>query len=610
VLTPDERALIVDQAIVLLESFYAHLPLKRAMHAIDPLQRLRLLRHRLAQFTSELSFHAEMTDIFTSLRDLHTNYLLPTPFRGMAAALPFRVEACFGGGVRKFLVAGVQIGFTHPTFIPGVEVRYWNGTPIERAVEIAAARHAGSNADARLARGVAGLTARALSISPPPDEEWVIVGYRTSDGRDLDFRADWIVTGLPEEGTINPEALVHEATALGLDLETDAIRQIHKLLYAPQVVAASAKLAAADDALALVQGTDSVMPGVLQAKVANTSHGDFGYIRIFTFNVNDAETFVAEFVRLAALLPQNGLIIDVRDNGGGLIYAGEQLLQVLTPRQIEPERLQFINTALNLRLCQLHETDFFKLGPWIQSIESSIETGATFSASFPMTSPDACNAIGQRYFGPVVLVTSARSYSTTDFFAAGFQDHGIGPVLGVDNHTGAGGANVWQHDLLRKLFERPDAPGTPLPDSPFKDLPRDAGMRVAIRRSLRVGPRAGTEVEDLGVTPDELHQMTSDDLLYGNRDLIEHAASLLARRPVYALAAKAAASPTGGLALDVTIKGITQLDVFVNGQPRYWQNVADGTVHIDVGVPAKSASLVDVRGFANAELVAARRIKL
>src|SRR3981081_552658 len=95
-LTPEERALIVEQAIVMLEGCYAHLPLKRAMHAVDPLQRLRLLRHRLAQFATESSFHAEMTDIFTSLRDLHTNYLLPAPFNGVAAPLPHDAEAHWG----------------------------------------------------------------------------------------------------------------------------------------------------------------------------------------------------------------------------------------------------------------------------------------------------------------------------------------------------------------------------------------------------------------------------------------------------------------------------------------------------------------------------------
>ena len=39
---------IVDTFVELIEGLYAHLPLKRAMYAIDPLQRLRLLRQRVA----------------------------------------------------------------------------------------------------------------------------------------------------------------------------------------------------------------------------------------------------------------------------------------------------------------------------------------------------------------------------------------------------------------------------------------------------------------------------------------------------------------------------------------------------------------------------------
>jgi hypothetical protein len=74
-----------------------HLPLKVAMHAVNPVQRLRLLRDRLARQTAETAdpewiFHAEMSEIFHSVRDLHTNYLLPEPFSGKIAYLPFLVE--------------------------------------------------------------------------------------------------------------------------------------------------------------------------------------------------------------------------------------------------------------------------------------------------------------------------------------------------------------------------------------------------------------------------------------------------------------------------------------------------------------------------------------
>src|SRR5262245_1387728 len=78
-LTPAERTQLVDQAEIMLEMLYVHLPLKRSMHAIDPLQRLKLLRFRLESM-SERQFHDEMIDIFVKLRDLHTNYILPSVY--------------------------------------------------------------------------------------------------------------------------------------------------------------------------------------------------------------------------------------------------------------------------------------------------------------------------------------------------------------------------------------------------------------------------------------------------------------------------------------------------------------------------------------------------
>ena len=86
-LKPRQRALIVDQAIMFLESFYAHLPLKSAMYAVDPVRRLRLLRHRLPHIGAkpsievDLSFHAEMTEIFaTCIPDTFSRY----PFKARA----------------------------------------------------------------------------------------------------------------------------------------------------------------------------------------------------------------------------------------------------------------------------------------------------------------------------------------------------------------------------------------------------------------------------------------------------------------------------------------------------------------------------------------------
>src|SRR2546425_4988246 len=79
------RLRIVDQALLLLEMNYVHLPLKRAMHAIDPIRQLTLLKFRLeemkeAEMENGMQFHKRLLEIFASLRDLHTHYELPEPF--------------------------------------------------------------------------------------------------------------------------------------------------------------------------------------------------------------------------------------------------------------------------------------------------------------------------------------------------------------------------------------------------------------------------------------------------------------------------------------------------------------------------------------------------
>ena len=94
-----DRLRIVDQALLLLEMNYVHLPLKQAMHAINPIQRLKLLKFRLetkgSEMESGMQFHKRLLEIFASLRDLHTLYLLPTPFRDHIAFLPFLIEQYF-----------------------------------------------------------------------------------------------------------------------------------------------------------------------------------------------------------------------------------------------------------------------------------------------------------------------------------------------------------------------------------------------------------------------------------------------------------------------------------------------------------------------------------
>ena len=577
-----DRALLVDQARVLLEDLYVHLPLKRAMHAVDPIQRLKLLRHRRGRL-SERGFHDELIRIFTGLRDLHTNYVLPRPYATRTAFLPFLIEEYFEGGSRRYLVSKTFAGFQHADFKPGVDVRYWNGVPIERAVALNADRQAGSNEDARVARGLEAMTIRPMAMSAPPDEEWVIVGY-TDGQEERSLQIEWrVFEPDPAPEGVDPDSVEHPAArSLGIDARTEAVRRAKKTLFAPRAMAtendllaarAEAGAAEAPTLAGLNLAEESTMPDVFSFGTVETSSGTFGHVRIWTFNVDDADAFVQEFVRIASLLPPAGLILDVRGNGGGLITAGERLLQVLTPRPIEPERLQFINTPLTLRLAESQEF----LADWRDSIAQAVETGATYSAGFPIDPVEEYNRLGQRYHGPVVLVTDALCYSTTDIFAAGFQDHAIGPIVGTSGNTGAGGANVWTHSLLRQLL-----PGT---RSPFAELPSGASFRVSIRRTTRVGERSGVPVEDLGIVPDEVHRMTRNDLLDGNIDLHERAGAILAARPAYTLAA----APQPGGDVTATTSGLSRLDIYLDGRPVQTLDVTDGETTVELTAGAAQA---------------------
>jgi C-terminal processing protease CtpA/Prc len=603
-LSDDDRRTIIDQAQVMIEQVYVHLGLKHAMHAVDPVQRLKLLRQRLASY-SERAFHDEMISIYTHLRDLHTNYILPNPYRTRVAALPFRIEEYFDAGVRRYVVTEVSPTVKDLKFKRGVIPTHWNGVPIDRAVEINAEREAGSNLAARHAQGLESLTNRWMGMSLPPDEEWVIIRYMDgTTAREARFEWQVFPPGAPAGGVDPMGASGAIARRLGVDAKAEIQRRARKLLFAPEAVAAERKMASStlgkagrSAAVAAAAPGTSVLPDVFPAfGDVTTPNGTFGYIRLATFSVDD-EAFLQEFIRIVGQLSKNGLILDVRGNGGGNIWAGERLLQLLTPGGIEPEQFSVVSTPLLLQLCK-QSAD---LNQWGDSVAGSTEIGTAYSQGFSLTPVDAANSTGQIYQGPVVLIIDAKCYSTTDIFSAGFQDHGVGTVLGTSDRTGAGGANVWTHDDLRQTL-----PGA---DSPFRPLPGGTSFRVAIRRAMRVGPRAGVLLEDLGVTPDEPHQMTQNDVLNGNVDLINHAAKLLAGKTIasLALSLRPAAATAKTRTVTVTSANVDRVDLSIDGRPRRILDVKDGATNVDLAVPGAKFE-VEAQGYRKDVLVAAARV--
>jgi C-terminal processing protease CtpA/Prc len=515
-LDTSERLSIIDTFRLVLEGAYCHLPQKRAAYAFDPVQALQLLALRAPEL-SDAEFHLQLSSIITSLRDAHTRYSGPRSMQNSVAVLPFLVEQFGPYNWPTFIVSKVNKSrlIKDAQFKPGVVLEHWSGIPIARAVDLYADRETGGRPDARRARALESLTFRDLEYGPPPDESWVDVGYRTAGGARREIRVPWRVVH-PFAGPNAHRSGSRAARYIGANPSAEWIRRAKKLLFSGTLWKAEATgqpVASKKGAIA------TTMQDVLAARVVRVRGiGNVGYLRIWSFDVGDDDAFLDEVARLLVELPPEHLIIDLRGNPGGLIWAAELILQLLTPRRIVPTRFSLLATEFTRAMAR-SPFNRLELEAWSPSLEVALRTGDAYSQPLPLTDPEWFNAIEQKFFGRAVCVVDPNTYSSGDLFAAGFFDNGIGPVVCVGEASGAGGANVWTSIDLREA----------LADTPYAldALPDGVKYTLAIRRAVRSGPADGVPLEDLGV-PGIPYAMTRDDLEKDNVDLIAFCAHLLA----------------------------------------------------------------------------------
>ena len=613
-LQPGDREIICEQAILILDQFYAHLPFKRARYGIDPIQRLRLLRSRIQSISNDLKFHSELIQIFTELRDAHTLYGLPAPYRGAVAFLPFVVKRYTEERIH-FVVTQTLAGFEHSEFRPGVEITHWNGMPIARAVERLSSVIPAGNEASKFTRGLQRLTMRSLTYALPPSEEAVFVQFRP-DARDPAeqlLMIPWsVATGMPEGAFRAPATAVCQpvadqalaATALWGERvwreQAELQKQEELEANQRQMMGQAPIFASLSEVPQSLRETDvdflySKLPKVFEFQhpsglilrqtitpdelvlpdAASETPKRFGYLRIKTFE-SYPDSIFDECKRILEVMNEfapDGLIVDVRGNSGGSIKGAERILQLLTPNEITPASFHFANTptiqevlekvaalksddlALQMKIRTLQA----EFGPWIEDAGESIAEGLQLTEGRPLTSKRSANDTGQIYQGPVALLIDAISYSATDIFSAGFQDHEIGEIIGVDQNTGGGGASRWWHQ--DDLFERLEV----LPDMPLKPLPSGAVIAFASLRSTRAGLRAGQALEDVGVTRTVPYHLTKTDIMDWGSDLIHFACKRLAAKTAYKLEITGAMFRDGAIELDVRARNLVRLVCYVNG---------------------------------------------
>ena len=154
------------------------------------------------------------------------------------AVLPFLVEQ-YGPDARPhYLVSKVDAEEIPDRFFqPGVELESWNGVPFARAVEIHADPETGGRPDSRRARALESLTFRALEYGPPPDELWVIVGYRTQRGRPPRSSCPG-GSSRPKRPGPRWTSAPGPPASMAADLSGEAVRRAKKLMFATDLWAA------------------------------------------------------------------------------------------------------------------------------------------------------------------------------------------------------------------------------------------------------------------------------------------------------------------------------------------------------------------------------------
>ena len=202
-----------------------------------------------------------------------------------------------------------------------------------------------------------------------------------------------------------------------------------------------------------------------------------------------------------APLPSAGLVVDVRGNGGA-----QGLRRRTDPLHPHPDAdhagSDHHDHLLNRDLCRQHRDGEggIDLGPWLLSID-----GRPWRPCVPSNGidhpTDLANSIGQRYYGPVVLITDARYASATDIFRR---------LRRPPNRARAGRRR--QHQSGWKTVDaRPAAPvGDHLEgvDRPTATCPARStcGWRSGARSGS--GPRRGRRSRTSAKVPDERHLVT------------------------------------------------------------------------------------------------------
>lgn len=523
-LTLTERVSIIEYVITQQKDIHPHRAFHLSFLKVNIIPKLRALLRRVKDATepnlTNEQFHSAIISILNEIDDLHTLYISPSVLRSSLAFLPFRLTEFYRrkNGRPRFAASEVIAEALTPRqrslFKPGVEIISWNGVPIRKAVKGSGKSGFGANPSAKLARGAQDLTNRFLGFQTFPDAGPFVIKFKTRRGRIRTIRLDWIYTSIPLQ-IANflfgiPPATTSTTTA------------------ARQIVALPKTVRMANNNNGRVRGvkrtTVQVQPLLsfnLFAEMVDVGKlGSYGLITMYDFSPPNNDLWFAEVKRLLfEQLPQTGVVLDLRNNLGGSGVVCQRVAQLFTTSTVQSigtvQRTTQLGGGLALDLPKGQFVSDADFAQYQLDVQRSIDTRADFTPFQDGNLTPFINSDGPAlYPGPVIVLTSAKSYSCAEVLAINFLDTDprIGRVIGVHKATGGGGGSLLTSAFLSQFGFTP-------PPAIF--------FRSNVFRLERTGVNQGKTFEWFGITPEKQYFPTQFDAKSGDIDLLKFLAKEL-----------------------------------------------------------------------------------
>lgn len=507
----ENKSVVVDQARLILGDVFVHRALKLENFGtqVDALPLLKELESKMKDM-DETSFHTRMMEIFQLQHDLHTSYQMPYPYLCYRSYLPVEFKEVIGAdGVKVVAVKGVLSTEANLKVLPdhrvveilkeGDVLLNYDGQKIEDALRELEVYSGGANPAAirRVAVSSLGFSSQKYSVIPGNDQ--VSLTLKNRFGKVYSVVLPWI-------SKENETCLKDNKPAVGMKevSENDIRNEINEIFrenpkpHSPNKSLSSEWKKTGDP--------------ILRYKIINNEFGRFGLFDLDSFSPGtlSSDELILEFKKILEtdFAKTDGVIIDLRDNGGGYISLAEGLVQLFNPKNTQPAGFRLRATTANSHYVN---NTLPENSPFRTSLAKAVENRTYYTEPELIDAAQDMNRLGQFYFRPVALINNASCYSSCDLFSALMQDHAGAVIFGEDPNTGAGGANNVQ---LTGVLSALGAENY----GPFKKLPRGQNIGFAFRQMLRTGPHAGELIEDVGVKADFLAEARISDLYNESSD--------------------------------------------------------------------------------------------